>query len=481
MCGIVGKAYVDASRPVSDELLARMCSAIVHRGPDDEGRVVRGSAGLAMRRLQVIDLEGGAQPMANEDGTVWLVFNGEIYNHRELRRELEGQGHVFRTRSDTEAILHLYEEEGLDCMRRLHGMFAFAIWDERCQRLLLARDRVGKKPLYYSWAGQALTFASELGALLEDAEVERQLDATAIDEYLTYLFVPHPRTPYRDVKKLPAGSYAVLESGELRVERYWEVEYRPLAPPPSFEEASERVASLLRDAVACRLEADVPIGAFLSGGLDSTLVTALMRQLAGDVRTFAIGFEDASYSELGAARAAAAALGTRHEEHVVGYDVRDLLPELLTHFGEPFADSSAIPVYHLSRVTRQSVTVALSGDGGDEVFGGYRRYVARGWADRYNRAPAPLRAVVEAGVGAVGDPSGYYGDSLRKKAKRFLEFARVVRAQPQTSWAFFLPRRTRPGSTRTAWRARHRANHRWHRTVPGRSAPATKACCGSTS
>ena len=442
MCGIAGKIHAESGRPVEESLLQAMCQAMVHRGPDDGGVYAAGQVGLGMRRLKVIDLEGGHQPMSNDAGTLWIVFNGEIYNYRQLRRELEERGHVFRTHSDTETILHLYEEKGVDCFRDLRGMFAIALWDAGARTLVLARDRLGKKPLYYSQVSGGLSFASELGSLLCDPQVERTIDRRAIDEYLSYLFIPQPRTIYSQVKKLPAAAYALYREGQLEIHPYWELRYDQVEHRPEGE-SLEELDQLLRQAVELRLLADVPVGAFLSGGLDSSLVVALMQRVSRQqVRTFAIGFTDSSFSELGHARQVAQVLGTQHREYVVDYQVQELLPGLLDHFGEPFADSSAIPTYHLSRMTRGEVTVALSGDGGDEVFGGYRRYLARRWAEGFNRWPAWLgRGAVE-GLGRnLHEPATYYGKSLRKKFKRFLEFAAAVREAPQTSWGFFLPKR----------------------------------------
>jgi asparagine synthase (glutamine-hydrolysing) len=441
MCGIAGKVFADAGRQVDEELILRMCQAMVHRGPDDQGIRADGRVGMGMRRLKVIDLDTGQQPMCNEDGTLWIVFNGEIYNYRQLRLDLQQRGHVLATASDTETILHLYEDYGDDCVRHLRGMFAFAIWDSKAERLFIARDQVGKKPLYYSEMAGSLAFASELGALVQDAAVDTEIDPCAVDEYLTYLFVPHPRTIYRGARKLPPGSRLVYQRGQVSVERYWTVHYgQPVAR--DLDSSVEQLDEILREAVRLRMLADVPVGAFLSGGLDSSLVVALMQQVSNrPVRTFAIGFEDSTFNETDHARTVADYLGTEHQEHIVRYDVRDLLPELVGHFGEPFADSSAIPTYHLSRMTRQQVTVALSGDGGDEIFGGYRRYQARHLAERYNQWPwwagrGPLEKLVD----AMPEPDGYYGQSLRKKTKRFVEFARAVRESPQTSWAFFLTR-----------------------------------------
>lgn len=448
MCGIAGKVYAEQGRQVDESLLRAMCRAIIHRGPDDEGIYRAGPVGLGMRRLKVIDLEGGHQPMANEAGTLWIVFNGEIYNYLQLRRELEGEGRWFRTQSDTETILHLYEKEGPDCVKHLRGMFAFALWDQRQQTLMLARDRLGKKPLFYTHRAEGLTFASELKALLCDPAVDRSIDRQAIDEYLSFLFIPQPRTIYQQVKKLPPATYALYQAGRFQVHPYWEPRYDQVRER-SMGESAEELDQVLREAVELRLLADVPVGAFLSGGLDSSLVVALMQQVGGkQVRTFSIGFNDSSFNELDHARKVAQALGTQHQEYVVDYQVRDLLPKLLDHFGEPFADSSAIPTFHLSRMTREQVTVALSGDGGDEVFGGYRRYLARRWAELFNRWPAWLgRGAVEGLGRALREPDTYYGHSRRKKLKRFLEFAAAVREAPQTSWGFFLPKRKKSSFT----------------------------------
>ncbi len=443
MCGIVGTVRADGRRPVEEATVRAMCDAIVHRGPDEEGFFFEENVGLGMRRLRVIDLEAGQQPMENEDGRLRVVFNGEIYNYRHLRRQLRERGHVLRSNSDTEVILHLYEEHGVECFAHLRGMFAIALWDGRRRELVLARDRLGKKPLFYAQTAGGISFSSELNSLLCDPEVERAVDPQAIDEYLSYLFVPHPRTIYKGVRKLPPATWAVFSDGQLRTGRYWQVDYEEPAAPPPLDQQVERLDELLREAVALRLVADVPVGAFLSGGLDSSLIVALMRAVGHErVRTFSIGFSESSFDELAYARQVADALETQHEECVVDYQVEELVPQLLRHFGEPFADSSAIPLYHLARMTRRGVTVALSGDGGDEIFGGYRRYQARLLADRYNRWPAWAgRAVGEWALEQLPEPDGYYGRSWRKKGRRFIEFARAVREAPHTSWAFFLPKK----------------------------------------
>lgn len=441
MCGIAGKVWAETGRPADRPTVEAMCAAIVHRGPDEGGLEARGPAALGMRRLRVIDLEGGSQPMCNERGDVWIVFNGEIYDYRGLRQRLQAAGHRFKSLSDTEVILHLYEERGPACVEELDGMFAFAIWDERDASLFLARDRLGKKPLYYTCNAEGVGFASELRALMRDRSIDRELDPVALDEYLSYLFVPHPRTIYRQARKLPPGSSAIYRQGRLEISRYWQVQYSA-SPAAKLDEdvVLEDLQGLLEEAVRRRLVADVPLGAFLSGGLDSSLVAALMRQVGGgEVKTFAIGFEEADFNETDHARRVANALGTSHREAIVGFDVQVLLPDLQRHFGEPFADSSAIPLYHLSRLARTEVTVALSGDGGDEVFGGYRRYQARLAAERFNRPlAAPARLGAQWLGRHLGEPATYFGHSRRKQFKRFLEFAEAVRLDRRTSWAFFL-------------------------------------------
>jgi asparagine synthase (glutamine-hydrolysing) len=440
MCGIAGKVFADGRRPVAEDLVRRMCGAMTYRGPDDEGVYLDTPAGIGMRRLKIIDLAGGHQPMANEDQSLWIVFNGEIYNYRQLRADLEQRGHQFSTASDTEVILHLFEDEDIECFGHLQGMFAIALWDRRCRRLVLARDRLGKKPLYYSLGDEGLTFGSELNVVLQDETISTEIDEGAIDEYLSYLFVAQPRTALRAVRKLPGGTHAVYQDGSLKIGSYWSVpEIIPRQPARPAAQLEEEVDALIGEAVRDRLVADVPLGAFLSGGLDSSLITAYMCREAAQVNTFAIGFEEGSFNELGYARQVADVLGTCHEEHTVTYDVRDLVPELLDHFGEPFADSSAIPAFHLSRMTRQSVTVALSGDGGDEVFGGYRRYTAWLWAQKYqNWTPALARRGVERLAAGLHEPSVYYGHSVRKRLRRFLEFSAALEQDPTSSWAFFL-------------------------------------------
>lgn len=393
MCGIAGFVNRDREHLADLTLLQRMTRTLAHRGPDEEGYVIDGPAGLGMRRLRIIDLAGGRQPIANEDGTVWVVFNGEIYNFRELRRELESRGHRFATQSDTEVIVHLYEERGAECVQALRGMFAFAIWDKKTHTLLLARDRFGKKPLYYAETPTGWWFGSEIKALLRAPDLPQDLQLSALDDYLALGYIPAPQSIYRAVQKLPAASVLTLHAGHTTVRRYWRLPWQP-GPPLSEQQAREGLRAHLEDAVQCRLIADVPLGAFLSGGVDSTTVVWLMsRALQEPVQTFSIGFDQPGMDELPAAREVAQAFHANHHEQRVNPDALALLPELVNAFDEPFGDSSAIPTYLVSRMARQHVTVALSGDGGDELFAGYERY------QRYMLL-SRLRRVLLGGVGA---------------------------------------------------------------------------------
>jgi asparagine synthase (glutamine-hydrolysing) len=375
MCGIAGIFRQDQA-PVDHTLLRRMTDVLAHRGPDGEGFHVEGGVGLGHRRLAIIDVSGGAQPMASAHGLTWITYNGEIYNYSELRRELEAGGARFRTTSDTEVLIAAYDAWGVECLSRLRGMFAFAIWDARRRRIVLARDRVGIKPLVYAWDGRCLRFASEIKAILEDADVPRELDWDALRDYLTYLYVPAPRTIFRGIQKLPPASYLVLslDGGEPEIGSYWDLR---MVPDHRVTEAdwSEQLDSLLHEAVRLHMVSDVPVGAFLSGGVDSGSVVACMaRASTGPVKTFSIGFDEQDFDELRYARLVAGRYGTDHFEMVVKPDVMSVLPRLAWQLDEPFADASAIPTYCVSKITRDHVTVALSGDGGDESFVGYRRY-----------------------------------------------------------------------------------------------------------
>ncbi len=375
MCGIAGKLNFN-DKPVSRDLVSSMRDAIRHRGPDDKGNYFGESVGLGHRRLSIIDLAGGHQPIANEDDTIWIVFNGEIYNFPELRDRLIAQGHIFKTNSDTEVIIHLYEEYGVDCLQYLNGMFAFAIWDENRRRLFLARDRLGKKPLVYAMLDDGIAFASEINAVLQDPSIPRDIDLQAMDLYLTLLYVPSPWTMLKAVRKLPPGHYLLSEQGQVQIERYWDVQFTP-RQDLSEEEATVEIRSLLEDSVRRRLISDVPLGAFLSGGIDSSAVVALMTRLTGrPVQTFSIGFDNDAYGELPYAREVAQRYDADHTELLVQPQMVDVLPRLVRHYGEPYGDGSAVPTYYVSQLASQSVKVVLSGDGGDEVFGGYPWYVS---------------------------------------------------------------------------------------------------------
>ena len=377
MCGICGKFNYADTGPVTKEELRKMNDLLEHRGPDDEGFHSEGNIGLAMRRLSIIDLATGHQPISNEDGSIWIVFNGEIYNFQELREGLIRKGHVFKTKSDTEAIVHLYEERGTDFVKELRGMFAIAIWDSRRKRLVLTRDRVGKKPLFYSMNGTFLAFASELNALLAVKGVSRDIDLRAVDAYLTLQYIPSPLSIFKSVKKLEPASILTLENGKVTIERYWNLPLGANKLDLPLDEIKERLYAELFEATKIRMISEVPLGAFLSGGIDSSVVVALMARSSDQpVKTFSIGFKEAGFSELGYARQVAEMYGTKHTEFIVEANMADMLEKLVRHYGEPYADASALPSYFVSRETRKAVTVALNGDGGDEAFGGYLRYVA---------------------------------------------------------------------------------------------------------
>jgi asparagine synthase (glutamine-hydrolysing) len=374
MCGIAGIWNYKTGRPVDREPLARMTGIIAHRGPDGEGYHWGRAIGLGHRRLSIIDLEGGHQPMCNEDGTIWIVFNGEIYNYPELRQELLQYGHQFRTKSDTEAILHLYEDYGEWCFQKLRGMFALALWDERNQKLLLARDRMGIKPLFYGVGKDGITFGSELKCIRESGQISLETDPAAIADLFTHFYIPGPKTIYRDALALEPGHFLLVSQRGIRKQKYWDLQDGTLELKRE-DEYEERLYELLRESVGCHLLSDVPVGAFLSGGVDSGAVVALMSQLVQQpVMTCSIGFEEKEYNELGAAATVAGLFRTDHREHIVKPEPAKVLADLVNFYDQPFPDHSAIPTYYVSRMARQRVKVALSGDGGDENFGGYRRY-----------------------------------------------------------------------------------------------------------
>ena len=408
MCGIAGIVRWDGA-PVSEHEIRDMCSAIVHRGPDDEGVYLGDGVALGMRRLSIIDLEGGHQPISNEDGSVWIVFNGEIYNYRELRRDLEYRGHVFRTDSDTETIVHLYEEWGLHCVDRLRGMFAFAIWDERRRQLLLARDRLGIKPLYYAELDNELVFASELKPILQLARVPRAIDWGAAHHLFTFLSTPSTRSIVDGVSKLEPARTAVAsrDSPRLRIDKYWDVRFTP-NERATERELVEQLRDLLTESVTLHQISDVPVGAFLSGGIDSSAVVALMsKPAAGRLKTFSIGFAESQFDELQHARHVAARYQTDHHDVVLTADAVQVVEDLTWYLDEPFGDTSAIPTFMVSQLASRHVKVVLSGDGGDELFAGYDKYVVEQHERRFDRIPASLRAVA-GGIGRVM-PDGMRG------------------------------------------------------------------------
>jgi len=383
MCGICGIANSATGKAVSPSLLSAMCNTIVHRGPDDEGYYINEGIGLGVRRLSIIDVEGGHQPLSNEDRTIWVAHNGEAYNFPELRADLIGRGHNFATKTDTETIVHSYEEWGQDFVRKLRGMYAFALWDGRQRKLLIVRDRVGIKPLYYTLLrDKTLVFGSELKSILAHPDVERSLDPKALDLFLTLEYIPEPLSIFAGVHKLPAGCFLVYENGKIQIKNYWAIdpgaripEKRALASLPALQ---DELFQFLKESVRLRLISDVPLGAFLSGGIDSSTIVGLMHELGtSPIKTFSIGFEDKTYDELTHARRIAQKFGTSHEEFILQPQALELTEELIHHLDEPFGDFSIFPTYLVSKMARAHVKVILSGDGGDELFAGYEHYQAQ--------------------------------------------------------------------------------------------------------
>jgi asparagine synthase (glutamine-hydrolysing) len=430
MCGITGAVWFDPDLAISAKTLDRMTEVLRHRGPDDDGHYyseyqlrppygLQPGVALGFRRLSIIDLQFANQPIPNEDKTIWVVFNGEIYNFPELRHRLEGAGHQFRTNGDGETIVHLYEDEGVHCFSHLNGMFAIAIWDSRKRQLVLGRDRLGQKPLVYCHEPERLLFASELKSLLQVPGMSREIDSAALDQYITYQYVPHPRTIFQNIRKLPPGHYAVCREGQFEVRRYWSPDFNTTWTG-SQAEAIEELRSTLRSSVGKRMQSDVPLGAFLSGGVDSSLIVAIMQDLAREpVRTFSIGFNISEYDETRYARQVADHLGTEHQEFQVTPDGVSILPKLVWHFDEPFADSSAIPTWYVSELTRQHVTVSLTGDGGDELFAGYPRYKAVALGKRLDRL-GPVKRLFSASFWQ-SIPSSPRQKSKLRQWKRFTE------------------------------------------------------------
>jgi asparagine synthase (glutamine-hydrolysing) len=434
MCGIAGFLSLEQGVFATKTIAQAMCDVIVHRGPDGQGMLVDGPLAMGMRRLSIIDLAGGQQPIANEDGTISVIQNGEIYNFQSIRQDLEKRGHRFKTNSDTEAIVHLYEEYGTRCVEHLRGMFALAIWDAPRRRLIVARDRLGIKPLYYSVGNGRLLFGSELKSLLA-VGLDREIDQQALHDYLSLTYVSAPATIFKAARKLMPGSMLIAERGNVRIERWWNLSFEPdekrfHSEPEIVEAVRERV----EDAVRSHLVSDVPLGVFLSGGVDSQTLVACMRKFhTGALKTFSIGFAEKSFSELDRAREAARHFGTEHHELIVTPDTATMVPDLVSAFDEPYADSSAIPVLCVARLARQSVTVALTGEGGDEVFAGYKTYAATRLAGLYRRAvPAPLRSLVAWGVNRL--PVSHGKVSFDYMAKRFVAGASNDAVDAHFSW-----------------------------------------------
>ncbi len=443
MCGITG--FVNANgNAVNRPILEAMNRAIIHRGPDDDGFYVSKNVGLAMRRLSIIDVAGGQQPIHNTDKTKWIVFNGEIYNYQSLRDDLEKRGHRFYTKSDTEVVVHLYDEYGADCLTHLRGMFALAIWDETEKTLFLARDRVGKKPLLYSHQTSGdLIFGSEFQAVLKHPVISREVDNDAIDSYMSYLCVPAPQTAFKQIRKLEPGHWLRWKDGQIETRRYWQPDFSKKIKITE-EEAIEETTRILRESTRLRLISEVPLGAFLSGGVDSSAVVALMAQESDQrVKTFSIGFEEEDFSELKYAKRVAEHVGAEYNEFIVRPNALEVIPDLVEHYGEPYADSSAIPTYYVAKETRKYVTVALNGDGGDESFAGYERYAAMRIADNYDRIPHALKKIfIEAPINLM--PTSELKRSRFRDAKRFLQAANLPRTERYFRWVSSFNSDTKP-------------------------------------
>ena len=444
MCGIVGIVERDLTRTIPPGAVERMVRTLNHRGPDEEGSVNVPGVALAMRRLAIVDVSGGQQPFSNEDGTIHMVANGEIYNFESVKAELTAKGHRFRSRADVEVIVHAYEEWGPEFVTRIRGMFALAVWDSRTQTLLAARDRAGEKPLYYTTTSEGLLLASEIKALLARPEVSRDLDLEALDQFLTYEYVIAPRTIFSSIRKLPAAHYLLYRQNEVSVHRYWDAADVAVREWTDAD-AADALRETLQEAVRSQMMADVPVGVFLSGGVDSSAIAVLMqRETAGQrVRSFSMGFDDGSYNELPYAREMAALCGTEHIEGLVTPDVGRLFDRLVVHLDEPFADVSLFPTFLVSQMAREHVKVVLSGDGGDELFGGYDAYEAQALAARWGTL-APGIAVRALDAVLDGVPPTATKKGLVNKARRFVSGLAGAPADiEQYRWMTFLPASTK--------------------------------------
>ena len=465
MCGVCGIVDLSSSPPIGADELDAMCKTIEHRGPDGTRTMIRDSVAFGHTRLSVIDTETGWQPIANEDGSVFVILNGEIYNFQELRKELEAAGHRFSTASDTEVAVHLYEDDGPDFVKRLDGMFALAIWDEPNRRLVLARDRIGKKPLFYSERPTGIAFASEVKTLAESDRLagrgSREIDPVALTSYLAYGYVAEPRSIFSGISKLPPAHTLVFDESGLKIQRYWEL--KPETDSSiTLEDAIAETRRLADRAVSSRLISDVPLGFFLSGGLDSSIVVGAAAQASSSkLKTFSIGFDEDTYSELEYARTIANRFDTDHEEFVVTADLIGDLDSIVHYADEPFADSSMVPMYYLSRQTRQHVTVALSGDGGDEVFGGYDRYIGLGLARKYHRIPGFIRK------GLIGPLTGLIPESPGKRSnlrrvKRLTHPATDTAVQWYTGWMQQFRTETHPAAFTPGFAEAVATSGGWH-------------------
>jgi asparagine synthase (glutamine-hydrolysing) len=435
MCGIVGKINFQTNEPIISSTIVQMCSTLRHRGPDDEGLYLDGNFGMGMRRLSIIDLSTGKQPIHNEDSSIWTVFNGEIYNYLELRVLLERKGHVFNTQTDTEVIVHLYEDYGKEFVKYIIGMFAIAVWDQRQRELILARDRLGIKPLYYFLDEKCLIFGSEIKAILLDG-ITREIDLQALHDYLSLNYIPGSRSIFMNIHKLKPGYILICSTRGVTTEPYWKLEYKKLLINNKRSERSycEELHELLRTTVSQHLLSDVPVGIFLSGGVDSSSLVALLREVSTQpLETFSLGFEEQSYNELDYARIVAKAFNSKHHELVIKPNAVELISDLVHYFDEPFGDSSAIPVYWISKLAREHVKVALSGEGGDEVFAGYETYTAFKIAEIFKRLPAILvTRLIPSLIRRL--PVSHRKVSFDYKAKRFIEGALLSPAMAHYCW-----------------------------------------------